>query len=239
MTQAHFITFGNTKYRNSVKRICLEAAKIAVFNRVTGFGEPELFSFPEFQQHRNFVYSNPRGFGYWLWKPFLIIKYMENMNEGDILVYSDAGCTIHEKGRKRMLEYFDMVKNHPSGILGFELTHKEKMFTKMDLIRYLKGEQHMDSNQLLSGILIFRNCENSRNLIKQWYEISCNYNLSDDSPSKEPNDPIFDGHRHDQSIFSLLRKKNGCVIIPDETWFPTPLSEWSTEYPIWATRKVS
>lgn len=238
MTQSHFITFGNTKYQHSVKRICLEAEKIAVFDRVTGYTEQELFSFPEFQQHRNFVYSNLRGFGYWLWKSFLTMKYMETMNENDILVYADAGCIIHEKGRKRMLEYFEMVKNHPSGILGFELPYVEKTWTKMDLVQYLNGEQYIESKQLVGGIFVLRNCENTRNLVRQWYEIGCNYSLIDDSPSKEPNDISFIEHRHDQSIFSLLRKRSGCIVIPDETCFPVPPSEWNKEYPIWATRKV-
>lgn len=238
MTQNHFITFGNIKYQNSVKRICLEAEKISVFDKVTGYRESELFSYPEFQQHRNFIYSNPRGFGYWLWKPFLIFKYMETMNENDILVYTDAGCVIQEKGRKRMLEYFEMVKNHPSGNLAFELTHLEKTWTKMDLIRYLNAEEHINSAQLISGIFVLRNCEYTRNLVRQWYETGCNYSLIDDSPSKLPNDASFSEHRHDQSIFSLLRKKYGCVIIPDETWFPKPQNQWSQEYPIWALRKI-
>lgn len=239
MTQTHFITFGATKYKNAVDRICLEAKKITVFDKIIGYREQDLFSFPEFQQHKDFVYSNPRGFGYWIWKPFLIMKYMETMNENDILLYTDAGCTIQEKGRKRMLEYIDIVKNHQSGIIGFELTHLEKTWTKMDLVKYLEAEQYIHTNQLLSGIIFLRNCENTRNLVRQWYEIGINYNLSDDSPSKIANDPSFIEHRHDQSIFSLLRKRNGCVIIPDETWFPTPYSEWNPEYPIWALRKTN
>ena len=237
MTQKHFITFGATKYKNTLDRIRSEAEKINVFDKITIYREHELFSFPEFEQHRDFIYSNPRGFGYWIWKPFLILKYMETMNENDILLYTDAGCTIQEKGRKRMLEYFEIVKNDASGVIGFELTHVEKEWCKMDLVEYLDAEQDIHTNQLLSGIIFLRNCEKNRNLVREWYEIGINYNLSDDSPSKIPNDPSFIEHRHDQSIFSLLRKRNDCVVIPDETWWPN--SCWNEEYPIWATRKVS
>ena len=32
--------------------------------------------------------------GFWLWKPFIIKKTMENMNDGDVLLYLDCGCEL-------------------------------------------------------------------------------------------------------------------------------------------------
>jgi hypothetical protein len=40
----------------------------------------------------------------------------------------------------------------------------------------------------------------------------------DDSPSILPNLLVFEEHRHDQAIFSLLAKKYDITTIPDETW---------------------
>jgi hypothetical protein len=39
----------------------------------------------------NEVLNEPRGAGYWLWKPYVIYRAMLHMNEGDTLIYSDAG----------------------------------------------------------------------------------------------------------------------------------------------------
>ena len=129
----HFMTFGNDKYINAANRICEEAKKLNVFHRIKNFNEKELFSYSEFEQHRDFIYSNPQGFGYWLWKSFLTMKYMETMKDGDILVYADGGCSINENGRKRMLEYFEMVNLHPSGVLRFQLSFANQLEEKMEL----------------------------------------------------------------------------------------------------------
>ena len=37
------------------------------------------------------ILNSKRGSGYWLWKPYIIYKAMLEMEDGDILVYSDAG----------------------------------------------------------------------------------------------------------------------------------------------------
>ena len=54
-------------------------------------------------------------------------------------------------------------------------------------------------------------------IIKKWYEISCNYHLLTDSHSINQNDNSFEENPHDQSIFSLLCKKYGIDILPDRT----------------------
>ena len=37
------------------------------------------------------ILKQPRGFGYWIWKPYFILKSLEELNDGDILFYSDSG----------------------------------------------------------------------------------------------------------------------------------------------------
>jgi hypothetical protein len=48
---------------------------------------------------------------------------------------------------------------------------------------------------------------NSKELVSEWYTLSCDYHNIDDTPSILPNLENFKEHRHDQSIFSLLTKK--------------------------------
>ncbi len=233
----HFITFGNQKYYNSLIRICNQAKELEVFDSIFAYNDKILFEYEEFQKHKEFMDINSRGFGYWLWKPFITLKEFEKMNEGDILVYTDAGCSIKIEGKNRMKEYFEMVNNNENPVIGFQLEdfHPEKRWCKMDLLKYMNLEEdnYKNSRQLVGGIFIIKKTPKMVELVQEWYNICCNYNLINDSPSIEPNDPIFVEHRHDQSVFSLLRKKHGCILLDDET-YTSP--NWDETKPIWATR---
>ena len=235
--QIRFITFGNNYYVNSSNRIKKEAEELDIFNSVKAYFNSDLESYNEFwNTHKNFILSNSRGGGYWIWKSFLILENLKDMKDNDILVYCDAGCEIKKTGLKRLKEYFEMINNNQYGILNFELPYLEDRFTKMDTIIALDALELSKTKQLLSGIIILKKCPHTVKIVEEWYKHSCNYHLIDDSPSVSSNVEYFDNHRHDQSIYSILCKKYGSVIIRDETW-PFNNVNWDLNFPIWATRK--
>ena len=81
----------------------------------------------------------------------------------------------------------------------------------MDLIDHLQITDNtgiLNSGQHEAGAIMLLICDSNYKLITEWYNISCNYHLIDDGVSKLPNLPNFIEHRHDQSVFSILTKKN-------------------------------
>ena len=76
------------------------------------------------------------------------------------------------------------------------------------------------------------------NLLKEIKNISTenNYHYVSDNISNLYNDHRFLEHRHDQSIFSLIAKKNNFFVIPDETYWNPDWNVSGKNYPIWATR---
>jgi len=36
-----------------------------------------------------------RGFGYWCWKPQVALQALAQMQDGDVLIYVDAGCHLN------------------------------------------------------------------------------------------------------------------------------------------------
>lgn len=234
----HFITFGSSGYELAIKRICLEAGKFEIFDSITGYNHSNAFDTDFKNNHMDFIATNRRLYGYGIWKPYIVLKELNKMKDGDILLYCDAGCELKNTGKKRMLEYINMVKESKVGILGFQLKHLERCWTKMDLIKHLNTFEELNTAQVLSGIFFVRKCDTSVNLFKKWYEISHNYHLIDDSPSIIPNHSEFKEHRHDQSVFSLLCKTMGASYIPDETYIEENNKViWKPEMPIWASRR--
>ena len=43
------------------------------------------------------IFSYERGHGLWIWKPYFILKALQEINEGDYLFYCDAGTFFVNK----------------------------------------------------------------------------------------------------------------------------------------------
>ena len=204
-----FITFGSNKqnFCDAVERLSKQATNIELFDKIIKYSEADLKSDSEFwNQHEYFILNNPRGYGYWLWKPYLIKKTMETMQDGDILVYADCGCEIDIRKKHMIHNLFEIVKN--DYIIGSFIC-VEREFNKMDLLLKLDmlKDEYLNTQQRQASSVIFFVCEKTRKFVEEWYNIGCDYHYIDDTPSINKNLDCFIEHRHDQSIFSLLSKK--------------------------------
>lgn len=237
----HFITFGagNQHYHDAVNRICYQAKQFNMFKNIFGYTEKNLQDNKDFwTNHGQFILSNPRGYGYWIWKCFIILDIMKRseINDGDIITYVDSGCELNIRGRQRMIEYIKLAMEHD--ILAFQMEHlDEKKYSKMDLLEYAQvPREHRDSGQCVGGILFFKKTRKNIEILTEITKLLTmeNYHFIDDTPSKLPNDPIFIDHRHDQSCISITLKKYGAFLLKDETYF----SNWNDglSYPILAFR---
>ena len=211
----HFITFGagDVKYINAGQRLVGQANETGFFDGVELYGIEHLKKEEEFvKTHKQFIINNKRGFGFWIWKSYIIKKKMEKMKDGDILFYLDSGCEINVKKKNLLEKCFDQVKKDKiiGSTCGSEKNgHLDKNWTKMDLIIKLDVNQpkYIDTVQRQGGTNMFYICDQTRKLVNEWYNISCIYHFIDDTKSDNDNYPTFREHRHDQSIFSLLTKK--------------------------------
>jgi hypothetical protein len=207
-----FITFGAGRqtYLDAVARLTGQAAQLGLFDHIIGFTDKDLKADQEFWvQHGPFIEKNKRGYGYWIWKPYLIEKTMKTMADGDLLLYLDAGCEVDARKRPEMERAFEIAKRDL--ILGTLTTAKgiERMWNKMDAVHKLEMQEsgHLSTLQRQGGANLFLVERRTRSLVSKWYELACDYHMIDDSPSVMPNIDEFVEHRHDQSLFSLLTKK--------------------------------
>ena len=208
MRKIVLLSFANTDYSDSLIRLRKET-EVFPFDERVFLTEKDLK--PELRKKIHW-FKHRRGYGYWRWKGFIIYNQLQRMEDGDILVYSDAGNVFNYKGIPRFLEYIKMLDNSISGILAFQ----EKEYTKADLFEFLNvnsGDSAMESNQLLSGCIFLKKNNITLTLTKQWYDINLyHYDLVTDKRSKIPNYDGFIENRHDQSVFSLLAKKCNPII---------------------------
>lgn len=233
----YFFSFADSRFA-SQKRIKREAENMHFFDHIY-VGDEKILEPWYFNKYKD--RWSERGFGYWQWKPYLIRRVMDRMEEGDYLVYSDAGCSLNSRGITRLKEYLQLVTDSPCGVLGFDQHFREAEWTKADLFDYFGvwgNPQYINHGQVATTCAIFRKNPTSQHLVDTWFYIeNFKHDLVTDSPSKIPNDPNFKEHRHDQSVFSLLMVKYGGVELPVEEIFTEGDWEELKDYPIWATRK--
>lgn len=88
MTSCSFLTYATGSFVPAARALCASALAVG-FDRARVLG-PEALE-PAFRQNNAAILSEPRGAGYWLWKPQIILQELNRLAPGEVLVYSDAG----------------------------------------------------------------------------------------------------------------------------------------------------
>lgn len=226
MSKVVFLSFANSVYIPSLKRLEAQVRNCKLIDEFLFLTNKDL----DKNFRKNFhPYIYRRGYGYWKWKSYLVKRQIDNMQEGDILVYSDAGCDFNINAEHRFAEYLEIVRRHESGILVFEDKFLERQYTKGDVFHFfVVGENSLsfsDSNQRWAGMFIIRKCMNTMGFVAKWYDICMNhFALITDKASEIPNFPEFIENRHDQSVFSILTKQYHAYALP-----PSELDESNYE----------
>ena len=223
MYKKYAITFGGGKqaYLDAATRLKKQIESLNVFDEVISFTPDDLKKDDTFwEQHGNFIELNKKGYGYWIWKSYIINSVLGTMNEGDILFYADSGCEAHARKRDYLLQSINRIETDSQPIYFSKLRgskFRESRWTKNDVfdkIDISSNNRVKRTAQNQAGILLIRKCAISEELISEWDKLTKidNYHLVDDTPSSTPNHHGFMQHRHDQSILSVLLKKKGYVV---------------------------
>ena len=147
------------------------------------------------------ILDMPRGGGYWLWKPFIILETMKSIEDGDIVFYMDAGDSI------RTPKILDAINNYMTSkdymISGSMLRPRNDHYTKRDcfILMGCDRAEYRQGKQIEAGTLVFRKTEEMQGFLREWQGYcQSKYILTDISRSR--NYDNFVAHRHDQSILS-------------------------------------
>ena len=200
--------FYNSRMTNSMSGIQ------AGFDAVIQYKKEDIDS--SFYERNKRILSQRRGAGYWLWKPYIIYKTLERVDEGDIVFYSDAGS----KFVKQADPIFDALQND-MGVIAFEMAghHKEGEYCRRSVIEQVLGETESvhDTDQNMASFVGTRKCKSSLEVIGAWLTLCQNPDLILDKSPEAGELSNFKDHRHDQALWSLLTKKMSIPVLPDPT----------------------
>lgn len=165
------------------------------------------------------LFNQPRGCGYWAFKPLIIEATMRDMEDGSICIYSDAGVKFIEPVQT-------VIDRMDQDIYLFGNQHLHAHWCKRDIVETIWPRDNDDlwrhfGKQAQASVIFFRVNEYTRKFVKEWLDwcLFENGRLIDDSPSRSPNHPEFKENRHDQAILTTLAYREGIK-----------LHEWYVEY---------
>jgi len=174
------------------------------FDKVIGYTPSDIDH--EFFEKNKEILSIPRGAGLWLWKPYFILKTLNEAKEGDYIFYLDSGFFI----TKKIDLLVKSLEKSNQDIMSFSTYYPEQQWTKKSLFERMDclEERYIKSNQFIAGICLIRNSNFSRKFFLDFLSLASEKgNLSDVQGGVQFSN--FIENRNDQSIFSLLCKKSG------------------------------
>ena len=223
MNKIYLCSFASPDLERSKIRFINQAKEIEIYKDVKVYGYNDLVINKKKQINDFLKSNNKRLFGYACWKAFIISDFLKSLPENSIIQYSDIGCHINKFGKKRLIEYINICNQNNFLVFQYKLPdftdeynfkfqrYYEYQYTKKDLSDFLKidyGVNILESEQIMSGIFFLKKNKFSIEILEEWEKVLKYNNLIDDSPSISKNHEDFIEHRHDQSAFSLICKKN-------------------------------
>ncbi len=166
----------------------------------------------EFLQ-KNPILIEKLGAGYWLWKPYLILKTLQHVPEGSLIVYADSGLFFRQPIR-------DMIESglKEKDILLFTYDPKidgsPGQIASADTFAAMGCTDHRCryGHHPWAGLIAVRNSARSRAFIGSWLKFCENQDLLKGNSNRLPNFPEFTHHQHDEAILSVLSNKESAMV---------------------------
>lgn len=175
----------------------------------------------EFRKKNEVILSAKKGNGYYLWKPYFLNKAYSELQEGDYLIYTDAGSIYVNK-----IQYLiDCMEKENLDIMTFSLENDklERRYTKRDALILMGCDtpQYTDTPQSIGGYVILKKSPFVEKFLKEDLMYAQDRRIITEEPNilGKENYQDFIVHRHDQAVWSLMVKKYGLKRFRDPSQF--------------------
>ena len=200
------ISYANDKYFKQLEVNKYSAINVGKVDKYYSY-RPEDIDI-NFKNKNKDILTRKRGNGYWIWKPYFILKTLKDkLNIGDYLIYTDSGILYLDNVEK--IIKFMISKNED--IWAIRTKYLERKYSKRDAFILLDADSsiYADTYQYMAGIQIYKKTEFSINFVEKLLNYSTDKRIITDDPNTQglPNYKGFIDNRHDQTILSLLTKK--------------------------------
>jgi hypothetical protein len=169
-----FLFFANLGYGVPI-RLAKEAKKSGYFSSIQYLNDMNIKKF--IQLHKNtFTKNRFEGFGFWLWKPYIIYNQLLKMHDNDILIYADSGVTINSGAEATLEKYIKYLRGPAKSIVCFSIFKDQKNWhPSLDLFYNEKLAKSIfpnlsvfDINWSYAGLILIKKNSDSLRIVANW-----------------------------------------------------------------------
>lgn len=214
------INYSNDRYRAAQKFNSKRAKRFGA-DQVKEYSPEDLSE--EFKLKNLDILHYQRGGGYWIWKPYILKDALSRVQDGDYVVYTDAGSAFVNK-----IKYLiKAMEKQQTNIMVFCINQPERKYSKRDALILLDcdREEVLNSLQICGTYIILKKTEETCAFIDEYLYYVQDRRIVTDEPNVMGKDNYdeFVENRHDQTVLSLLCKKHGIKPFRDP-------SEWGLNF---------
>lgn len=159
---------------------------------------------PVFYNQNKEILDQKRGAGYWLWKPYFILKTLKMMPENATLVYADSGVVFS----KPITPLLKAVEKKPILFIHSDKIFPMRAHLKKEawpLLGMTEKDPRLDEKNLWAFFMIIKNTPETRAFVEKWLSLCQIKEAITDAPfDPSKQDPVFKSHLHDQSILDFV-----------------------------------
>ena len=221
-----FVSFGagSQDYQSAAHRIKKDAHSLDWFDEILVFTDRNSPDHCKQIFDQTPKYRNYKGFGWWTWKPLILLDVFGRLSEGDVICYADVVCQFSPSGRIAYDKYVDAARSY-GNVFFAQKRFLEFQYTKAAVFKRLGVELTTTyithTPQVWAGYNFWKVDSLNRKLLEEWRDLCFegNFNLVDETCSEGiiPNE--FRAHRHDQSLLSILAKQRSLQVVYDPTQY--------------------
>lgn len=213
-----FLSYASGSFVAARDALCSSALRVN-FDEARARGPSDLDR--AFVQINQNILSQPRGGGYWLWKPQIILQELQTLASNELLVYSDAGRSSYYLLR-RFPKQLAALARASGFLLGPTIGQHGPLahWTKRDAF-VLLGMDRTEVHTLppiQATWSIWTPTKGAFDFLNEWVAACTDERVLTDISNTQGLENLagFRDHRHDQSVLTLLAYRNGAPYIDRE-----------------------
>lgn len=216
------INYSDKKFQKKQRINSWTAKKIGKVDKVIEYSPSDIDSV--FFEENKDILNQKRGGGNWLWKPYIILKALSKLEDGDYLIYVDSGVVF----KNNIKGLINKLSNSNNDLMLFELPLVELQWTRKEVFDYfgVNNNKFLYSNQIMGTIVVMKKTSKSVKFVKDWLD-ACRIKKILLLPElNEIQNEHYISHREDQSLLSVIAKINNVTAYSD----PTDYGKFPSQY---------